>query len=115
MLRKNILWLKPEKFQRFERMRNTNEQNIKDVIREMFQGSKTESKLKEADLIQKWPTVVGEHIAKQTSKLYINNQKLYIYITSAPLRNELNYSRNKIIEVVNEHAGCELIKEVIVL
>jgi hypothetical protein len=93
-------------------MRNRNEQRIDDIIKDLIKGSVVENKLLEAQLIEQWPTLVGELIAKHTQKIFINRQTLYLYIPMPALRNELNYSRDKIIDIVNRFAGCKLITEV---
>jgi hypothetical protein len=96
-------------------MRNSNEQNIKQIISNLFEGTKVESKLLETELVIKWPSLVGELIAKQTTKMYVHNGKLYLHILSAPLRNELKFSRSRIVEIINEFAKTDWITDVIIL
>lgn len=94
--------------------RKSNEQSIKDVINDLLESNHMKGKLTEINIINNWEKLVGNLIAKNTSKIYFNKGKLYLHIDSAPLRNELNYSRSKIVELVNKEAGVELIDEVVV-
>jgi hypothetical protein len=94
--------------------RKSNEQSIKEVISDFIQSNHMKSKLTEINIINNWEKIVGVLIAKNTTKIYFYKSKLFIHIESAPLRNELNYSRSKIMEVVNKEAGEELIDEVVV-
>ncbi len=94
--------------------RKSNEQSIKDVINDLFESNHMKGKLAEINIINNWEKLVGNLIAKNTSKIYFNKGKLYLHIDSAPLRNELNYSRSKIVELVNKEAGVELIDDVVV-
>lgn len=94
--------------------RNTNEQSIKDVINELFETNHMGGKLKEINIINNWEKLVGNLIAKNTSKIYFAKGKLFLHIDSPPLRTELAYSKSKIIELVNKEAGEEMIDDVVV-
>lgn len=53
-----------------------------------------------------WPEVVGPGVARYTVKRYLaDNGVLHVYISSAPLRQELVYMRRSIIDRLNEAAG----------
>lgn len=95
-------------------MRKTNEQSIKEVISELFESNHMKGKLAEVDVINNWEQLVGPLIAKQTEKMYFFKGKLFLHISSPPLRTELNYTRSKIVEVVNAYAKQELIEDVVV-
>lgn len=94
--------------------RKSNEQSIKDVISDFIQSNHMKNKLIEINIINNWGKIVGDLIAKNTTKIYFYKSKLFIHIESAPLRNELNYSKSKILELVNKEAGEDLIDEVVV-
>jgi Dna[CI] antecedent, DciA len=94
--------------------RKSNEQSIKDVISDFVQSNHMKNKLIEINIINNWEKIVGVLIAKNTTKIYFFKKKLFIHIESAPLRNELNYSREKIMELINKEAGEKLIDEVVV-
>ena len=94
--------------------RKSNEQSIKEVISDFIQSNHMKNKLAEINIINNWEKIVGVLIAKNTTKIYFYKSKLFLHIESAPLRNELNYSRSKILELINKEAGEELIDEVVV-
>lgn len=73
-----------------------------------------DGKLAEINVINNWEKIVGKLIAGQTRKIYFHEGKLHLQIESAPLRQELNYQRFKLVELVNKEAGRELIKDVVV-
>ena len=52
-------------------------------------------------------------ISNHTTKLYVNGGKLYLYIDSPALKQELNYQRTKLVELVNQFAGSDFIEEVV--
>lgn len=95
-------------------MRRSNEQTISEVISELFEQKKFKGKLAETNIIGHWEELVGTLIARQTEKIYFSRGKLYLQITSPALRQELHYSRSKIIQIINEFAKQELITDVVV-
>ncbi len=110
----NIFRWRMELFTKFEHMRKSNEQTIKEVIGELFNNNHMKGKLAEVDVINNWEKIAGAIIARHTEKIYFYKRKLFLHISSPPLRTELNYTRSKIIEIVNAYAGQELIDEVVI-
>jgi hypothetical protein len=94
--------------------RKSNEQSIQEVISDFLDGNHMKGKLKEIDIINNWEKLVGALIAKNTSKIFFHKGKLFLHIDSAPLRTELNYTRSRIVELVNKEAGTELIDDVVI-
>jgi predicted nucleic acid-binding Zn ribbon protein len=82
---------------------------IEDYIREM----NLEGKLKEVNLINSWEETVGKAIASRTSKIYIKDHILFIHLNSSVVRNELLMLREALKEKLNEKAGAEVIKDII--
>jgi len=82
---------------------------MKDYIREM----RLEDKLMEVNLVNSWEEMVGKAIASRTSKVYIKDQVFYIRLNSSVVRNELMMLREALREKLNEKAGKELIREIV--
>lgn len=94
-------------------MRNTNEQSIKEVISELLEAYKLESKLNQVQLINSWEKLLGKNLAKHTKELYIKNQILYVKVDSAALRQELSYAKEKIRDSLNKEVGKNVIEDII--
>ncbi|OFY46896.1 MAG: hypothetical protein A2Z69_00610 [Bacteroidetes bacterium RBG_13_44_24] len=82
---------------------------MKDYIREM----NLEGKLNEIAIINSWEETVGKAIASRTSKIYIRDQVLYVHLNSSVVRSELLMLRQVLKEKLNEKAGCEVIKDIV--
>lgn len=93
-------------------MRKSNEQSIREVISDLFEHNHMKGKLAEVDVIANWEKIVGPLIAKQTEKIWFYRGKLFLQISSPALRQELNYSRSRLVELVNQYAGMEMIEDV---
>ena len=94
-------------------MSKHNEHSLKEVIEQMLKAYKLDDKLSERRLIASWETVMGIMIAKHTKDLYIKHKQLFVTLDSAALRNELSLAKSKIIKMLNEAAGSEVINDVI--
>lgn len=92
---------------------SSNEQNIKDAIGEFLKVSRLSGKLAEQKIIDGWEKQMGKMISKHTKQISIHNKKLFLSLDSAPLKQELFYSREKIIKMLNEEAGEEVIREIV--
>ena len=82
---------------------------IKDYIREM----NLESKLMEINVLSEWEAAVGKAISSRTSKVLIKNQILYVKLNSSVARNELLMLKEALREKLNEQAGKEIIKDIV--
>ncbi len=84
---------------------------LKDYIKEMNLGPK----LNEIGLVNSWEEVVGKAIASRTSKVYIRDKILYVHLRSSVVRNELLMLRQALLEKLNEKAGAEVIKDIVLM
>jgi Dna[CI] antecedent, DciA len=91
-----------------------NDLSIGQVLDQMVEELNLKGKLSESRIRTGWPELMGPAIAKYTSSVSLKGRKLYIKVESAPLRQELNYSRDKIKELFNTHLGETIIADVVI-
>jgi len=82
---------------------------VKDYIKEMNLGGK----LSEVGVINSWEEIVGKAISSRTSKIYIKDHILYVHLNSSVVRNELLMLREVLKEKLNDKAGSEVIKDIV--
>ena len=90
-------------------MNNNNQLTLKEAIDQMLKAYQLKARMAEQQVISSWPATMGTMIAKHTTKLYISNRQLFVSLDSAALRQELSYSKEKIIKNLNEAAGANVI------
>ncbi len=91
-----------------------NDRKISEVLGEYIQKNKRIQIHHELKLIQDaWKSEMGEMINGYTSRFFIKHGKLEITLTSAPLRAELSMSKPKLIKLLNEKIGTEVVKEIV--
>ena len=61
-----------------------------------------------------WEELMGKTIARYTDSIKIVNQTLFITTSVAPLKNELLFQKEKIIQRVNEALGEKVIRDVVI-
>ncbi len=94
--------------------RKTNEESLKEVIEQLLDTYKLRDKINQAKLQLSWDEIMGEMISKRTEKLLLKDHTLYIYLNSAPLKEELSYGREKIMNLLNTALEGDFIKEVVI-
>lgn len=82
---------------------------VTDYIKEMNLGEK----LSEVGVINSWEETVGKAISSRTTKIYIRDHVLYVHLSSSVVRNELLMLRETLREKLNQKAGTEAIKEIV--
>lgn len=60
-----------------------------------------------------WNQLLGDNISQFTDKVELRNETLYVSLSSAPLREELSYGKEKIMQMLNEEMGKETIKKIV--
>ncbi len=88
--------------------------SMQDAIQQFLKQSRLKGSLQALQIEDVWEKIMGKTIAKYTDKIQIINQTLFISSTVAPLKNELMYQKEKIIELVNEALGEKVVKEVVI-
>jgi predicted nucleic acid-binding Zn ribbon protein len=97
------------------KLKKTNDQTLGEAIQELIKTYRLEDKLNQARLIKSWDTVTGEMISRHTEKLFVKGNKLYIKLDSDALKNELIYARTKLVKMLNDSVGSEIITEIVFL
>ena len=95
-----------------EKKRSSKEKHLGDVINKLLKAYDLEDKMKELDLLQAWPDLMGKAVAHRTKSIEVKNQKLILKIDSSVMREELHIGKQVIIHRVNEFMGKEVIRDV---
>ncbi len=88
--------------------------SLGDALQQFLNKSKLKSGVQALQIEDVWEKIMGKTVAKYTDKLQIIGFTLFVTTSVAPLKNELLYQKEKIIEMVNKELGEKVIKEVVV-
>lgn len=90
----------------------SNTHKLSDLIRYYKKKNKLETGINSTRIVNSWPKVVGEIIAKKTTRIEVINRKLYVQINSSVVRNELLLLKGDLIRRLNEEAGHNEISDI---
>jgi hypothetical protein len=96
-------------------MKRTNAQSIGELLRHFYEENpQLKQKLLEIRIQRAWGEVLGAMVLHATRNLYVKNGILYVSVNSSVLRNELLLNRAGIVKRLNEYAGAEVIRDVMI-
>jgi hypothetical protein len=93
--------------------RLNNQSSIGDILGQIIQTNKLESGLNQVSVVDAWKNLMGNGVNNYTRNVALRNSTLYVELTSAVLREELSYGKDKIIKMINEELGKEIVKDVV--
>ena len=88
-------------------------QKIGEILDDIVRSKALRTGLTNAKVSQLWSKLMGENIDRYTDKIIVKNKTLTISLSSAPLREELIFGKDKIIKMINEETGIKLIEKII--
>lgn len=88
--------------------------SIGDALREFMNKSRMKPRLTEVRIQENWEKLMGKTIARYTQSIQLIDHTLIVTTTVAPLKQELTYSKDKIIKLVNEMLGESIVKDVMI-
>ncbi len=94
--------------------RNKSEERLSDTIGDFINQDKIKPKYFQTSINSVWKELMGEMVAGYTSSIKVSGNKLILVITSGPLKHELAYNKDKLIQKINEKMGEDYIKEIII-
>ncbi|GAL63893.1 MULTISPECIES: DUF721 domain-containing protein [Algibacter] len=93
--------------------RNNDNISISDALKEFVETNRLEKGLDKVNVSDAWAKLMGNGVHNYTSSVTLERETLYIQLTSSVLREELSYGKQKIIDMLNEELGKDIIKKLV--
>lgn len=93
--------------------RLSNDSPVGDILKEIIQANKLQPGIDQVAVKDAWAALMGNGVNSYTRNLALKGSTLYVELTSAVLREELSYGKDKIIKMINAELGREVLKEVV--
>jgi hypothetical protein len=93
--------------------RFSNESSISEVLHQFIQQNKLEVGMDKIDVEQAWKNLMGNGVNSYTQDVILKGSTLYVKLTSAVLREELGYGKQKIITMLNDELRKEVVKDIV--
>ena len=88
------------------------EQPIGSLVLRNLRAQGLETPLLQKRLVETWPDVAGEAIARYTTGLNIQNQTLFVRLSIPALRADLSMRRQEFVSRLNSHVGAQVIADI---
>lgn len=88
------------------------EQSVKNLILYNLRAQGLETPLLQKRLIEAWPIIAGEAVARYTTDVKIYNQTLYVRLRIPALRADLSMRRQEYVQRLNEYVGNQVITDI---
>ena len=91
-----------------------NEENsIADVLKQFIVQNKLEAGIDVVNVRDAWKSLMGNGVNNYTTEIQLKGTTLYVALSSAVLREELSYGKEKIIKMINEELRKDLVTNLV--
>jgi hypothetical protein len=87
--------------------------SMADALKEFISENRLQKGMDKIDVEHAWQRLMGNGVNNYTTEVRLQNDTLFVKLSSAVLREELCYGKEKIIKLINEELGKEVIKKII--
>jgi hypothetical protein len=93
--------------------RNNDNQSIQDILKAFVSENNLEKGLDKVNVSEAWAKLMGNGVNNYTTGIELKHETLYVQLSSSVLREELSYGKEKIISILNESLGKEVVKKIV--
>lgn len=87
--------------------------NMKEALSAFIQKNKLQGGMDKVDARAAWVRLMGNGVNNYTTDIELKNDILYVALSSSVLREELSLGKSKIIQMLNEELGKDLVKKLV--
>lgn len=89
--------------------------SVKDLMHNFIKENNLSKGMQKLKIKETWIKMMGPGIATHTTSVRLQNKTLIIQLSSSVLREELTYGKDKIIKMMNEELGEEVITKLMLV
>ncbi|CAM1339692.1 DUF721 domain-containing protein [Tenacibaculum aestuarii] len=89
--------------------------SLKDLMGSFIEENNLKKGFQKIQIDEAWGRLMGAGIASYTSEVKLQNGTLIVRLSSSVLREELSYGKDKIVRMINEEMGEELVKKLMLV
>jgi hypothetical protein len=88
------------------------QQSLNEALKAFIKNNQLEEGLDQVRAAEAWMRVMGPGVSNYTLKVRLDGRTLVVYLKSSVLREELSLGATRIIEMMNEDLGRNLIEKI---
>ena len=93
--------------------RLNNQSTVGDVLKQIIQDNKLQPGMDQIDVKEAWKNLMGNGVNHYTKNVVLRKTTLYVELSSSVLREELSLGKSKIVAMINEELGRDVVKDVV--
>ena len=82
-------------------------------LQEFISTNKLQKGIDKVDTREAWANLMGNGVNNYTTAIELRNDTLFVSLSSSVLREELSHGKSKIITMLNEELGKEVVKKLV--
>ena len=86
--------------------------SLSDALKEFVQENRLQKGLDKVQVKEAWEKMMGNGVNNYTEDVILKGDTLLVRLSSSVLREELSYGKTKIIDLLNEELGKDIIKKI---
>ena len=90
-----------------------NNMSIGEALQEFISENKLQKGIDKVIVKEAWESLMGNGVNNYTTGVELQNNTLFVSLSSSVLREELSHGKSKIIAMLNEELGREVISKIV--
>jgi hypothetical protein len=86
---------------------------LSEALQEFIDANKLQKGIDKVDTREAWIKLMGNGVNNYTTAIELRHETLFVSLSSSVLREELSLGKTKIIAMLNEEIGKEVIKKLV--
>jgi hypothetical protein len=86
---------------------------LSEALKDFIQKNKLQHGIDKVNAREAWVNLMGNGVNNYTTTIELRNETLYVSLSSSVLREELSHGKSKILDMLNEELGKNLVKKIV--
>ena len=89
--------------------------SIQDLMKSFIKENNLSKGMQKLKVEEAWNALMGQGVVNYTTSVRLQNKTLVVQLSSSVLREELSYGKEKIIKILNEELGEQVISKLMLV
>lgn len=88
---------------------------VKDLMQSFIKENNLSTGMQQLKIEENWASLMGQGVVSYTDSVKLQHKTLIVRLSSSVLREELSHGKDKIIKLINESMGAEIITKLMLV
>ncbi len=93
--------------------RKNDHQQLGEALQSFIKENRLQKGIDKVAVRDAWANLMGNGVNNYTTSVELQSNTLFVSLSSSVLREELSHGKSKIIQMLNEQLGKDLIKKIV--